>query len=217
MWIVIKSTMPFLLKGLITTTELSMLAIIFGSSLGFFVGMGRAVGPFWLKHLLGGYIHLLRGSPFLVQIYIVYFVLPTTGIAIFQLSSWTAAIIVLSIYTSTYISEIVRGAIEAIPQGQFEAARASGLTGRQTMTYIILPQTLKMILPPMGGIYVIVIKSTSVLSVIAVSELVRQGETSILRYPSHILLIYLMVAFMYGIYCYPVLRFTRWAENRWGT
>lgn len=216
MWEVIKSTMPFLLEGLITTTELSILAILFGSSLGFIVGMGRAIGPSWLKYLLGGYIHLLRGSPFLVQIYIVYFVLPTTGIAIFQLGSWSAAIIVLSIYTSTYIGEIVRGAIEAIPHGQFEAAKSSGMTGGQVMRYIILPQTIKMVLPPMGGIYVIVIKGTSVLSVIAVSELVRQGETSILRYPSHILLIYLMVAFMYGIYCYPVLRFTRWAEDRWG-
>ena len=68
----------------------------------------------------------------------------------------------------------------------------------------------------MGGVYVIVIKSTSVLSVIAVSELVRQAETSILRYPSHLLMIYLLVAFMYGIYCYPVLRLTRWAEDRWG-
>lgn len=216
MWEVIKSTMPFLWEGLITTTELSLLAILFGSCLGFLVGMGRAIGPSWLKYLLGGYIHLLRGSPFLVQIYIVYFVLPTTGIAIFQLGSWNAAIIVLSIYTSTYIGEIVRGAIEAIPHGQFEAAKSSGMTGGQVMRYIILPQTIKMVLPPMGGIYVIVIKGTSVLSVIAVSELVRQGETSILRYPSHILLIYLMVAFMYGIYCYPVLRFTRWAENRWG-
>jgi polar amino acid transport system permease protein len=216
MWEVIKSTMPFLWKGLITTTELSLLAILFGSCLGFLVGVGRAIGPSWLKYLLGGYIHLLRGSPFLVQIYIVYFVLPTTGIAIFQLGSWSAAIIVLSIYTSTYIGEIVRGAIEAIPRGQFEAAKSSGMTGGQVMRYIILPQTIKMVLPPMGGIYVIVIKGTSVLSVIAVSELVRQGETSILRYPSHILLIYLLVAFMYGIYCYPVLRFTRWAENRWG-
>lgn len=216
MWAVIENTMPFLWKGLITTTELSMLAIIFGSSLGFLVGLGRAVGPSWFKFLLGGYVHLLRGSPFLVQIYIIYFVLPTTGIAIFQLSSWSAAIIALSIYTSTYVAEIVRGAIEAIPIGQFEAAKSSGLTGIQTMRYVILPQTVRMILPPMGGIYVIVIKSTSVLSVIAVSELVRQGEASILRFPSHILMIYMLVALMYGIYCYPVLRFTRWAEKRWG-
>ena len=216
MWDVIKNVMPFLWEGLIATTELSILAIIFGSSLGFLVGLGRAVGPSWLKFLLGGYVHLLRGSPFLVQIYIIYFVLPTTGIAIFQLSSWTAATIALSVYTSTYIAEIVRGSIEAIPRGQFEAAQASGMTGAQTMRYVILPQTIRMILPPMGGVYVIVIKSTSVLSVIAVSELVRQAETSILRYPSHILMIYLLVAFMYGIYCYPVLRLTRWAENRWG-
>jgi len=216
MWEIIRNTMPFLWEGLINTTWLSICAIVFGSSLGFIVGLCRAIGPVWLKKIFGGYIHLLRGSPFLVQIYIIYFVLPSTGIAIFQLSSWSAAIISLSIYTSTYVAEIVRGAIEAIPAGQFEAAKASGMTVFQLMRYVILPQTIGMILPPMGGIYVIVIKSTSVLSVIAVSELVRQAETSILRYPSHILLIYGLVAFMYGIYCYPVLRLTRWAENRWG-
>lgn len=216
-WTITKQTMPYLVDGMIATTVLSLLSILFGSALGMVIGFGRALGPRWLNLALGGYIHLLRGTPFLVQIYIIYFLLPETGFRVLELSSWSAAIIALSMYTSTYVGEIVRGAIESVPTGQVEAARASGLTTGQSLRYVILPQALRLILPPMGGVYVIVIKGTSVLSVIGVSELVHEAQTLTLRFPADIMIIFLLVAVMYGIYCYPVLRLTRWAEQRWGT
>lgn len=88
---------------------------------------------------LGLYIHALRGTPFLVHLYIIYFVLPATGIPLLQLEAFPAAVISLSLYTSTYVAEIVRAAIEAVPRGQGEAARSTGMTAMQSMWYVILP------------------------------------------------------------------------------
>jgi polar amino acid transport system permease protein len=151
-----------------------------------------------------------------VQIYVVYYVLPTTHLAIFQLSSFQAAVIALSIYTSTYIAEIVAAAIAAVPRGQSEAARACGFTGFQTLWHVVLPQAFRMMMPPMGGVYVLVIKNTAVLSVIGVTELVREANISTQLFPAYILPVFMLVAVMYFCYCYPVLRLTRWAEKKWG-
>jgi polar amino acid transport system permease protein len=211
-----ENVLPFLLQGLWETFLVSLLAILFGSTLGFGAGLGRARGGRWTVRGLGGYVHALRGTPFLVQIYVVYYVLPTTGLAVFQLTSFQAAVIALSLYTSTYVAEIVSAAIEAVPRGQTEAARACGFSGFQALWYVVLPQAFKMMMPPMGGVYVLVIKNTAVLSVIGVTELVREANVSIQRFPAFIMPVFLLVAVLYFCYCYPVLRVTRWAEKKWG-
>ena len=211
-----ENVFPFLLQGLWQTFLVSLLGIIFGSLVGFGVGLGRARGGRWTVKGLGGYVHMLRGTPFLVQIYVVYYVLPTTGLAVFQLTSFQAAVIALSLYTSTYVAEIVSAAIEAVPRGQTEAARACGFTGFQALRYVVLPQAFKMMMPPMGGVYVLVIKNTAVLSVIGVTELVREANVSIQSFPTYIMPVFLLVALMYFCYCYPILRLTRWAERKWG-
>ena len=213
---VYENVFPFLLQGLWQTFLVSLLAIVFGSIVGFGVGLGRARGGRCMVKGLGLYVHMLRGTPFLVQIYVVYYVLPTTGLAVFQLTSFQAAVIALSLYTSTYVAEIVAAAIDAVPRGQTEAARACGFTGFQALRYVVLPQAFKMMMPPMGGVYVLVIKNTSVLSVIGLTELVREANVSIQRFPAFILPVFLLVAVMYFCYCYPVLRLTRWAEKKWG-
>ena len=142
--------------------------------------------------------------------------LPTTGISWLQLEAFPAAIIALSMYTSTYVAEIVRAAIEALPKGQDEAARSTGMTTFQSMTNVILPQALKLMIPPMGGVYVIIIKGTSIVSVIGISELVRAGEQATMRHPKELMVIYGLTALMYFAYCYPVLRLARWAETKYG-
>jgi len=210
------ATLPFLLSGLWVTIQISLITILFASALGFLVGLFRAVGAHSLKAILGLYVHLLRGTPFLVQLYIVYFVLPTTGIAWLQLESFTAAVIALSLYTSTYVAEIVRAAIQAVPRGQTEAARSVGMTALQSLQHVVLPQAVKLMIPPMGGVYVILIKGTSIVSVIGISELVRAGEHAAQRHPHELMVIYGLVALMYFIYCYPVLRIARWAETKLG-
>ena len=119
---VIVLTMPFLLEGLWMTFQISSITILCGSALGFVVGMLRTLGGWPISATLGIYIHALRGTPFLVHLYVIYFVLPSTGISWLQLEAFPAAVIALSLYTSTYVAEIVRGAIEAVPRGQGEAA-----------------------------------------------------------------------------------------------
>jgi polar amino acid transport system permease protein len=213
---VIRVTMPFLLDGLWMTIQISLITIICGSILGFVVGMLRTVGVGPVSATLGLYIHALRGTPFLVHLYVIYFVLPATGIFWLQFEAFPAAVIALSLYTSTYVAEIVRSAIQAVPRGQSEAARSTGMTALQCMWHVVLPQALKLMIPPMGGVYVIIIKGTSIVSVIGISELVRAGEHATQRHPRDLMLIYGVVALMYFAYCYPVLRIARWAESRFG-
>jgi polar amino acid transport system permease protein len=213
---VIWITMPFLLDGLWMTIKISLITILCGSILGFVVGMLRTVAGRPVSATLGLYIHALRGTPFLVHLYVIYFVLPATGILWLQFEAFPAAVIALSLYTSTYVAEIVRSAIQAVPRGQSEAARSTGMTAPQCMWHVVLPQALKLMIPPMGGVYVIIIKGTSIVSVIGISELVRAGEHATQRHPRDLLLIYGVVALMYFAYCYPVLRIARWAESRFG-
>ncbi|MHA1151442.1 MAG: amino acid ABC transporter permease [Alphaproteobacteria bacterium] len=214
---VIISTMPFLLEGLWVTFKISLITIFFGSLIGVVVGMLRTLDYAVITYPLGAYVHTLRGTPFLIHLYFVYFMLPATGISWLQLEAFPAAVIALSLYTSTYVAEIVRGAIQAVPLGQAEAARSTGMTALQSMWYVVLPQAVKLMIPPMGGVYVIIIKGTSIVSVIGIAELVRAGEHATQRHPKELMVIYGMTALMYFAYCYPVLRIARWAETKFGS
>ncbi len=213
---VIWTTMPFLLEGLWMTFKISIITIFSGSLLGASIGLLRTLDIRPLSATLGLYIHALRGTPFLVHLYVIYFMLPATKIPWLQLEAFPAAVIALSLYTSTYVAEIVRAAIQAVPRGQTEAARSVGMTSAQCMWYVVLPQALKLMIPPMGGVYVIIIKGTSIVSVIGITELVRAGEHAAQRHPRELMVIYGMTALMYFVYCYPVLRIARWAEGRFG-
>ena len=216
MFEVIWATMPFLVEGLWMTFKISIITIFCGSLLGAAIGLLRTLDVRPLSAALGLYIHALRGTPFLVHLYVVYFVLPMTGLPWLQLEAFPAAVIALSLYTSTYVAEIVRAAIQAVPRGQSEAARSVGMSAMECMWHVVLPQAAKLMIPPMGGVYVIIIKGTSIVSVVGIAELVRAGEHAAQRHPSQLLAIYGVVALMYFVYCYPVLRVARWAEGRFG-
>ncbi|WP_134498966.1 amino acid ABC transporter permease [Microvirga pakistanensis] len=215
-WSITSSLLPFLWKGFLETLYVSLVAIVAGSLIGAVIGLVRSQRVPVLTGLFGLYIHVLRGTPFLVQLYVFYFVLPNTGVSWLSWDSRTAAFVALSVYTSSYVAEIVKGAIEAVPRGQSEAATALGMNRLQRLWYVVIPQALKLTVPPMSGVYVMIIKSTAILSVVGISELTRQGEVSILRFPRDVLFIYGLIAFIYFLYCYPVLRFARWAERRVG-
>ncbi|MFT7106655.1 MAG: polar amino acid transport system permease protein [Yoonia sp.] len=216
-WDIVDQLTPFLLQGLWITFKISIVAIFCGSALGFVLGVLKTLQNYVLEKLINTYLHILRGSPYLVQLYIIYFVLPSLDIEWLKFDSLTAAVVSLSLYTSSYVTEIVASAIFAVPSGQSEASRAVGMTKAQSYRYVILPQALKMTIPPMASVYVIVIKSTAVLSVIGIAELTRQGEVAIMRMPGDIMFIYSLIAVFYFFYCYPVLRFSKWAETRFGT
>ncbi|MBO9355619.1 ABC transporter permease subunit [Bordetella petrii] len=213
-WSTAVTVMPFLLKGFLETLKISFLAIIAGSSLGFVIGVVRSYRIRVVHTLLGVYIHVLRGTPFLVQLYVVYFVLPSTGIAWLEWDSGMAAFVALSVYTSSYVAEIVMGAILAVPRGQTEGAMTLGLRPLQILRLVVLPQAMRLIVQPMSGVYVMLIKSTAILSVIGITELTRQGEVFMITYPSKSLFIYGLIALIYFIYCYPLLRLANWVEKR---
>ena len=213
-WKLTVSVMPFLWQGFKETFTVSLVAIIAGSLIGTVIGIIRSYRIPVLTQIFGGYVHILRGTPFLVQLYVFYFVLPNTGIEWLSWDSSTAAFVALSLYTSCYVSEIVSSAIDAVPRGQWEAATAVGMSQLQKLWHVILPQALKLTIAPMSSVYVIIIKSTAILSVIGIAELTRQGEVSMLRFPRDVLFIYGLIALVYFIYCYPILKFSKWAENK---
>lgn len=206
------TVMPFLMRGFVETLRISFFALVAGSALGFTIGLIRSYKIPLIHSVLGIYIHFLRGTPFLVQLYMFYFMLPNTGIEWLSWDSQTAAFLTLTIYTSCYVAEIVTGAINSVARSQWEAASAIALNNYQTMRLIILPQALRLIIQPMSGVYVIIIKSTAIISVVGIAELTRQGEQLIISYPNHLLYIYGLIAAIYFLYCYPVLRFAKWLE-----
>ena len=185
---------PFFLKGLWMTVAVSGLALLFGTILGFALGTLRASNSRLLKWPIGGYVAVIRGTPFVVQIFIVFFILPEWGI---QLDAFPAAVLALTMLGTAFICEIVAGGIRAVDRGQWEAAASSGLNIFQQLRFVILPQAMQTILPPLVGQYVLLIKDSSVVSVIGVTELTRVGWVTVVRIPEG-----LMVFSLVGSACW---------------
>jgi polar amino acid transport system permease protein len=155
-------------------------------------------------------VDVIRGTPFLVQIFIVFFILPEAGI---RLEAFPSAVIALTNLTACFICEIVAGGILAVPHGQKEAATASGLSGFHQMTQVILPQAMRIILPPLVGQYVLLIKDSSVVSAIGVTDVTRAGWLTVQRIPEG-LLVFGLVGILYFVICYPLIRVSNTLEKR---
>lgn len=161
-----------LVKGLWVTIYLSLLSGILGLVLGLVTGLCRISKNFTLRGLAFIYVELIRGTPLLVQIFIFYFFIGT----VLDLSRIVAGVGALGLFAGAYIAEIVRAGIQSIPRGQAEAARSLGMTSVQTMLYIVLPQAFKRTLPPMAGQFISLIKDSSLVSVIAITDLTKSGR-----------------------------------------
>jgi len=208
------AVLPSLLTGFWLTLQLAFVGILWGSLLGMILGILRGQNTKIATPIIGIYLHILRGTPFLVQLYVIYFVLPGSGFAIFQFDSWMAATIGLGIYTSSYVTEIVAGAIRAISINQWNGAFALGFDRLQALRLIILPQAVGLILPSLGGLYVTLVKATSIISVVGIAELMRQAEIQIIRFPNDILAIYGLAGVLYFAFCFPFLIFIEKLEKR---
>ena len=165
--------MPILLKGTIYTVEITAAAIILSTALGFILSLALVSDRAWMYVPVRLWINLIRGVPLLVQMFYVYFVLPDIGI---ELTAMQAGIFALSVCYASYHAEIFRAGILSIPKGQWESARSIGLKYRQIMTWVILPQAARVILPPIGTSFIILLKDSSLASVITVRELTRSGQ-----------------------------------------
>ncbi|MGI5822898.1 MAG: amino acid ABC transporter permease [Dethiobacteria bacterium] len=170
---VVINNWPFLMLGLRETLRISSLAVTLGFCIGSFVALARLSRSRFLKLASGAYIEFIRGTPLLVQLFILYYGLPQLGI---DLDRRAAAAIGLSINSGAYVAEIVRAGIQSIDKGQMEAARSLGMSGTAAMIHVILPQAFRRVIPPLVNELIMLIKDSSLLSVIALTELMRAGE-----------------------------------------
>lgn len=162
------ANLPLLWQGLVVTLQISALVIVIGTAIGTLGGLGLLYGPAWLGVVLRVYVDLARGLPLLVQIFIIFYVPPALHI---EINGFAAVVISLSLFAGAHISEIVRGAVSAVPRGQSDAAKSLGLTFWPRIWNVILPQALPAIIPPWTNTAVEMVKGSSLAYLVSVSEL----------------------------------------------
>jgi polar amino acid transport system permease protein len=170
---VVLPRLPYLLDAAWVTVEASALVLFFGAFFGIIVGALRVSPIAPIRLVFATYINIIRGTPLLIQLFLIYFGLPSLGI---NLTAFFSGILGMSINSSGYIGEIVRGGIEAIPKGQWEAGKVLGLSYVRTMRYVIMPQAIRNMLPAFGNEFVTLIKESSLLSTLAITELTMAGQ-----------------------------------------
>lgn len=175
----IQAALPNLLKGAIVTLQLTAISVVLGLMGGILLGITRLSPLFPLRLLARVYIDFFRGTPLLVQIFMIYFGIPALckGLGFtFTFDRWAAAVLALSLNSAAYLAEIVRAGIQSIELGQREASESLGLDPIQTMRYVIFPQAFRRMIPPLGNEFITLLKDTSLVAVIGFEELFRQGQ-----------------------------------------
>lgn len=179
---------PFFINGAKNTILLALFAVLFGVIIGLFLALMRLSKNPVLKAISTSYIEFIRGTPVLVQIFIIYYGLGRIGIQFpnipfienllnIEFPDFMAGIITLGINSGAYVAEIIRAGIQAVDKGQMEAARSLGMTHFMSMKYIIIPQAFRNILPALGNEFIVVIKESAIVSVIGISELMYNAQT----------------------------------------
>lgn len=209
-WGIFRESLPLLIKGAGITLKVTLFTLIFGVTGGLLVALLRLSGIALLRTVTIWYVEIVRGTPLLMQIYTIYFVLPVVGIS---LQPEKAGILALSLNAAAYISEIFRAGIESIDPGQMEAARALGFNYRLAMRWVILPQTLRRVLPPLTNEAVALLKDSSLVSVISVSELMRYGR-EIAANTASPTTIFLAVGLIYLVMTLPLTYLVRRLETK---
>jgi polar amino acid transport system permease protein len=200
-----------LILGLTWTVALTIALVALGLLIGLVVGLGRLTPSRWLRAPLTAYVEVFRCTPVLVQLIWFYYALPIlTGI---NLSTTTACILALALYGGAFYSEIIRGGIVSIDHGQTEAGQALGMTSTQVMRRIVLPQALKRMVPPLMNHSIIQLKNTALVSVLAVPELLYQGQAIALD-TYRPLEVYSLIALMYFVVLYPSTLVAQILEKR---
>lgn len=171
--------MPKLLKGLTITLQISVVCLVIGFVIGIPAALARVYGPKWLQWIVTAYIEILRGTPTLVQLFLIYYGLPQLNIT---LSAFLSAYIALGLNSSAYQAEYFRGAIQAIKSGQMMAARSIGMTKFQAIRYVIIPQAFRFAIPSWSNEAISMIKISSIVYLITVPELMNVAKELVSRY-----------------------------------
>ena len=187
---------PQLLRGAWVTVEITSVALVLGCLLGLLVGIGR-LNPARriIYSLCTAYVAAIRGTPLLVQLFLLFFGLPQFGIL---LPAFFCGVIGLGIYSGAYVSEIVRGSIQSIDRGQMEAARSLGMSYGKAMYNIVLPQALVRMIPPLGNEFIALIKNSALVSLLTIHDLMHEGQ-KIISVSYRSLEVYLAIAVMYFV------------------
>lgn len=201
---------PALLSGALSTLRLMALSFIVAALVGLALAIARVSPRRALSRFAQCYIEVVRGMPALTLLLLIYFALPAAGISF---NSVTAAVIGLGLNGAAYLAEVFRSGIEAVDNGQSEAAQMIGMQKTQVLRYVVLPQALRIVLPPMGNFAVALLKDTSVASLIAAPELMLQARDLTGEYFMP-LQIYIVIGIVYFCLAFPMSRLVRWMERR---
>lgn len=208
------NSLPLLLAGAGVTIEITAIAVGLGFVFGLITSVCRLSGVKILQVIAVCYVNIIRGTPMLVQIFLIYFALPM--VIGERINPFVAAVAACSINSGAYVSEIFRAGIQSVDKGQMEAGRSLGLSWMQTMRYVILPQAFKHVIPPLGNEFISMTKETSLVSVIGFEELTRRGQLIIAKtYGSFE--IWLTVAAIYLVMTLTIARLVSYLERRFAT
>lgn len=200
----------FLLAALRWTVTLTLAAFVGGSIIGLIVAVMRVSNSWILRGLAVCYIQLIQGTPLLVLLFVLFFGLPIFGLPVLP---WIAAGVAFSVYAGAFLGEIWRGALQSIPKTQWEAGGSLGLGHFQQLRYVIIPQAIRVAIPPTIGFLVQLIKNTSLAATIGFVELTREGQltTASTFQP---FTVYIIVALLYFLMCFPLTQWSRSLERR---
>lgn len=207
---------PLLLRGALVTVEFTIVSAFFGMLIGLVVALARISRNPVLRSVSTAYVEFFRGTPLLVQIFIIAFGLPALLGDWANMPEFVAGVLALSINSGAYTSEIFRAGIQSISRGQMEAGRSLGLSYAQTMWHVIIPQAVRVVVPPLGNELIALLKDSSLVSIIAVTDLMRAGReitgTTIRPFET-----YTLVALLYLCMTLPLTLLVRAAERRMKT
>lgn len=193
------------------TVVLSLVSFVAGGAVGLVLLVMRVSNSRALRAIVRVYIEVFQGTPLLLQLFIVFFGLPLAGI---DVSPWVAATLGLTFFTSAYLAEIWRGAVEAVPKGQWEASASLAMNYFEQLRHVILPQAARIAIGPTVGFGVQAIKDTALVSIIGFAELTKAG-TEISNATFRPFLVYGLVALIYFALCYPLTRYARSLQRKW--
>ena len=185
-----------ILQGALVTVEITAVSLLLGCVLGLLVGIGRLNPERRIVYgLCTAYVAVIRGTPLLVQLFILFFGLPQFGVL---LPAFLCGVLGMGIYSGAYVSEIVRGAIQSVDRGQMEAARSIGLSSSQAMRSVILPQAVVRMIPPLGNEFIALIKNSALVSLLTIHDLMHEGQ-KIISVSYRSLEVYLAIAVVYFV------------------
>lgn len=206
----LSNNLLLLLQGALVTLELSVVCAFLASGIGVVAALAQSYGSLVSRGIALIYIYLMRGTPMLVMVFAAYYLLPFTGI---NLAPRTSGVLVVSLYFGAFMSEVFRAALNSVPRGQWDAGRALGMHGRWLMGIVVLPQALRLAGPPFINTCIMLVKGTSLVSVIGLTELTKVGRDLVERTLAPFE-VFGGVALIYFVICYSLSLCGRALESR---